>query len=646
MCGIFGVVNVKNKSVESYEDIKRITDLLSHRGPDSGGVYVDSNVALGHRRLSILDLSSLANQPFISADKRGVIVFNGEVYNFKDLKQELNGICFRTKSDTEVVLYSFLEYGIKCLNKFNGMFAFAVYDKNRGRVFLVRDRIGIKPLYYAELNGKIVFASELKAIVEYANLNNMELNVDYSALSSYLSFRYPVLDLTYFKEIKTLEPGRLLEIDLVNERINVKKYWEEGQCEGDKREENFYVQKIKDLLSLSVDYRMIADVPVGAFLSGGLDSSIIVYLMSKKGKINTFSIGFKEEGYNEFSYAREIASLCNTEHNEIMLSYEDYFKNLERMIEVRDAPLGVVNEPALFEMTSKMKGIIKVVLSGEGADEVFGGYGRIFRSPFDFFRMQFLKGVDEDLKSLNAFKMLKENFIKKYGRVDFKDEFEFFLNQYWYLSRHDKERFLTVEFLKTVEYDKPLNANLRKIFYACEGDMYSKIMAFFRKVHIQGLLLRLDATTMANSIEGRVPFLDHNLVEFSAALPVDFKLRWKSEFHRLLAGVYNSSQISEVLDVPKYILKKAFKDTLPESVVFRKKMGFPVPVFKWLGGEFRDKAIEVFSDRKTMERGIFNCKNILSCLRGDELKMDYSLGLKLWMLLNIELWYRKKIEGV
>ena len=300
MCGIVGIVNLENSKQVRIDLIREMADTMKHRGPDDSGAYVDDRIALGHRRLTIIDLTSLGRQPMFDITGRVGITFNGEIYNYQELRLELEkkGYQFQSQTDTEVILNAYIEYGIKCLDKFNGMFAFAIYDKKNKTVTLVRDRIGIKPLFYSFYDGKLIFASEIKAILKYPGFPS---SVNINGLSSYLSYRYPIGEDTLFNKIKSLNPGYYLEVD--GQIVKKYQYWEIPINENNEDQgEEFYINRLREIMASSVKYRMIADVPVGAYLSGGLDSSIIVALMSSfmESTVNTFTIGFNEEGYNEF----------------------------------------------------------------------------------------------------------------------------------------------------------------------------------------------------------------------------------------------------------------------------------------------------------------------------------------------------------
>ena len=643
MCGITGIYGFDERCEIPKSLIQKMANTMVHRGPDDFGYYLNENVALGHRRLSIIDLKT-GKQPM--SDKNGDIwiVFNGEIYNFRELRKDLErkGYTFKTQSDTEVIIYCYEEYGLNCLKRFNGMFAFAIYDKIKKRLFLARDRLGIKPLYYTVTNKEIVFASEIKAILKHPNVKK---KVNLYGISSYLSYRYVLGKETLFEGIYTLQPGHFLVYE--NGNIDEEQYWElpvisQKEDKGDE----YYVKKLRELLTRSVKRRMISDVPLGAYLSGGLDSSIIVALMSEISNepVKTFSVGFKEEGFNEFEYANIMAERYGTDHREILLNAEKYIELMPKLIKCKDAPLSVANEVPLYEMSKELKKDITVVLSGEGADELFGGYGRIFRSPFDYERLKLIEEnpdlLDETVKSI-----LMNSLRDKYGDLDFKNELIHFLSTYNWMTLEEKEEIFTDEVNSIIGNDEHVLSVFKEYFDKIEDlNHYDKYLWMFEKLHLVGLLMRVDMTTMAASVEARVPFVDHELVEFAFSLPFKYKIRWKSLLHQAMATVYNSDKISENFDTTKYLLREAFKDKVPEDILYRKKMGFPVPVHQWFGGKFNDYAKQTLLDEKVKKRGIFNTKKIEEWLANSDNFKSHQFGLKIWMLINLELWFREYFD--
>jgi asparagine synthase (glutamine-hydrolysing) len=441
--------------------------------------------------------------------------------------------------------------------------------------------------------------------------------------------------------VKSLPPAHYIKIK--NENIEFVEYWSFVNFfkqQKEDRGEEYYIKKLREILGSSVKYRMISDVPFGAFLSGGVDSSVVTAIMAMNSEepVKTFTIGFEEEGYNEFEYAKIIADKYNTEHREIILSGVNYIKTMEKLIEYKDAPLSVPNEVPLYLMSKELKKYITVVLSGEGADEIFGGYGRIFRSPYDYYR---IKNIDSLEITDEEKRELSKNIIKKYSKVYFENELEHFFNIYSYTSFEDKQNLLDASLdLNEIEqrfYDKFL-----EYFDELKGESYyNKMMYAFEKVHIVGLLHRVDMTTMATSVEARVPFVDHRLVEFAFTVPVKYKLKWKDDKAKEQAKLIMSDKISEVYDTPKYLLKKAYEDIIPKEVLYRKKMGFPVPLNDWFGGHLNDYAKSILLSEKARKRGIYNVDNIEKWLSSDRLSKDHGFAMKIWMLVNLELFINK-----
>jgi asparagine synthase (glutamine-hydrolysing) len=645
MCGIAGIINIENSEKIPAELIQRMTDTMIHRGPDDWGMYVDHKLALGHRRLSILDLSPAGKQPIFDASGKFGIVFNGEIYNYLEIKEDLlqKGYSFHSNTDTEVALTAYREYGIDCLHRFNGMFAICLYDLVRNKIFLIRDRIGVKPLFYSLFDGRILFASEMKGILAYPGFPR---EPDMNGISSYLSFRYPVGEGTFFRDIHSLRPGHYIEI--THNKIAVRQYYELPLiAQKEDQGEAYYLDRLGELLRSAVDYRMISDVPVGAYLSGGLDSSIVCALMAQASPlpVKTFTIGFAEKDYNEFDYARLVADRYKTDHHEIILSPENYIEEMQRLIRYKDAPLAVANEPALYVMSKELKKYITVVLSGEGADEIFGGYGRIFRSPYDYERMRGLADIPAELQHEATLKQLGANLEKLYGPGTSSSLSEHFFRLYEYITWADKEKFLATDIIRSLDQDRASRAVFLEAFEKTTTlSDYDRFMWVFEKLHIVGLLHRVDTTTMATAVEARVPFIDYRVVEFALAMPFHYKLRWKSLLHQLAATTYNSSQISEQYDTPKYILKKAMEKELPAEVVWRRKMGFPVPIHRWFGQDFNNFAREILLGSKARQRGIYHTPFIEQALENPSLFQEHKFGLKIWMLVNLELWFRYYID--
>ena len=631
MCGIVGIFG---------GDLSKINDAnfaIKHRGPDDFGVYTNSSsmVSLGHRRLSIIDTSSFGHQPMNSSDGKVIIVFNGEIYNYKELRSNLQkkGFDFRGDSDTEVLLNLYISEGKEMLTKLNGIFSFAIWDSNSNLLFVARDAMGVKPLYYFSEDGVFAFASEIKALLE---LTSKDKELNFESINHYLSFLWCPGSGTPLKSIHKVLPGEAIIIEKGN--IIYKWLWYElpvfKKISKDLSKEQA-ILGAADHLRKAVHRQMISDVPFGAFLSGGVDSSVITSIMSKNSStpIKTYSIGFEEKGYNEFEYANIIASKFKTDHHEIVMNGDDYMETMDELISYKDAPLSVPNEVPLYLMCKELKKDITVVLSGEGADEIFGGYGRIFRSTDDYEK---LKNID----SQNISDTEKESFCKsllmKYATTEFSNELDHFMNIYSYTSYKEKCDLLhsdcNLQDTESILYKKFLD-----YFDEISDESYlNKMMYVFEKVHLLGLLHRVDTTSMAASVEARVPFVDHRLVEFAFTIPEKYKLKWtknnKPPFHLM------SDEISEVYDVPKYILKKCYEGKIPDEVLYRKKVGFPVPLNTWFGGNFRKYAKDILLSERANSRKIFNSKNIEKWIDSDSLSRSHGDAMKIWMLINLEIF--------
>jgi asparagine synthase (glutamine-hydrolysing) len=600
MCGINGIYS--RSAIDNLDiRITKMNDSLFHRGPDSGAnCTFEKKLALGHRRLSIIDLREVANQPMTSSNNEWHIVFNGEIYNFNEIKAKLN-YKFVTDSDTEVILAAVQEKGIEWfIGQSNGMFSIALYNSVNNDLIIIRDRLGIKPLYYYCDEEKLVFSSEIKGILN-SGLVKAEFNEP--AVDEYLANRYVRAPYTFFKNIYQVKPGTYLRINK-NLSIQEHQYWDIPKSfnRSEEYDENKILLEFEEQLTKAITYRLIADVPLGTYLSGGVDSSLITAITAKNKleKINTYTIGFKE--LNEFSFSNIIAKKYNTNHHEILMKKEDYMNNWERLITYKDSPLGVPNEIPLAVMSSKLKEKITVVLSGEGADELLGGYGQIFRLPFDY-----------------------ENSSKK------KDFYDVFIEEYEYVPRNMRDHLLNTPSGYRQEFDQKIRAQFS------EKQNEENIFHFFHSYHVKGLLQRVDMTTMQTSVEARVPFLDHNLIEFSyKQIPYNLKLKWKDIQSKEKAMKMNAKNYSETLDTPKYLLRKLSYKYLPKEIIERKKVGFPVPLTEWFDN-LEKMAWELLPNASWL-----NGKLIEELI--GKIKTEQRAGQILWMFINIELFKKNYFQ--
>ena len=596
MCAINGIFSVRR--VESIESrIQNMNDAVNYRGPDAGICnVVNESTAFAHRRLAILDLDRRSDQPMVSK-KGNILVFNGEIYNYKDLKAQLDGP-FRTTSDTEVILAAYEQKGLDWfLEHCNGMFAIAIYDIQKDQLVLVRDRMGVKPLYYYQDDRLFVFASEIKSILR-SGLVDAIFNEE--AVDEYLGNRYVRAPYTFFKNITQVKPGHQITLKRNSSfKIEDRAYWKLPASFNTDKEynEDKIAEEFDERVRNAIKLRMISDVPLGTYLSGGVDSSLISAIVSENtnSQINTYTIGFKEN--NEFDYAQIIAEKYHTNHHEILINEEDYFNAILDVIKFKDAPLGVPNEVPLAYMSKVLKKDITVVLSGEGADELMGGYGKIFRSPYDYIN----QGSNKD--------------------VDF---YDFFIGKYEYVPRTIRNKFLTTPKSYREEFDE----SCRSLFSSHSNE--ESIFRFFHTYHVKGLLQRVDSTTMLASVEARVPFLDHSLIEYTYKhIPYELKMHWNYDVnHHEIKR--NSSFYSEVLDTPKYLLRKISEKYMPLDVVYRRKVGFPVPLNAWMES-LLNRAETILTDASWLH--IENLKSLI-----DDCKSNERAGQLVWMFINIQLF--------
>ena len=638
MCAIIGVLG---KNLPDQEQFKKARDTMTHRGPDDAGLYYapEEGVALGHRRLSIIDLSADGRQPLFSSDKKMAIVFNGEIYNFKELRKELEGSYrFRTRTDTEVILAAYKKWGVGCLGHLQGMFAFALWDIEKKELFVARDRLGVKPLYYSVQNGTLLVASEIKAILALFAGKRV---LNKRGFLDYLSYRYPLGEETFFEGIFSFKSGYYAIIKNGSMPV-LKKYWElpvvSKKVDGGEGE---VLAAMEKLLTETVRSHMVSDVPLGAYLSGGVDSSVLTAIMAALSPkpVKTFSVGFSEKGFNEFAHARIVAKALKTDHHELNMRGDEYLSLLPETIRLKDAPLHVPNEVPLYALSKELKKYITVVLSGEGADELFGGYGRVFRSGYDFLRMH--GGGLEDFTAEEK-ETLRSNLQEKYGTIYPKDLADHLLVQYPYTSYQDTHAILNKDVFSLTKEEVLNKQFIEKALATAEAlPPEEQLMHFFQRVHLLGILGRLDNAAMGASVEGRVPFVDHVFVEHVSALPPHYKLRWKSEEDRTLSKTLHSGQISEVHDDTKYLLRKIGEKLLPPEITWRTKLGFPVPLDAWSDGVLKKTTHELLLSTDSRSRALYDIKTLERWLSPEGISGLNKQGRNIWALLNVEIWMRE-----
>jgi len=626
MCSICGVFNFGDDGVDRHI-ISDMSKVARHRGPDDKGVFVDKNIGLGHRRLSIIDLKT-GRQPIHNEDGSIWIVFNGEIYNYLELKSflEKEGHKFYTNTDTEVIVHLYEVLGEGCVDKLRGMFSFAIWDGNNKKLFLAVDRLGEKPLYYAVVGDNLVFASEIKSILQFPEIDR---KVNPNSLYNYLRFFYVPGPDTLFEGIYKLLPGHILTCDYKN-NISVAEYWD-VKFSYENRSEEYFIDRLYKLLSDSVRMRLISDVPIGAFLSGGIDSSFIVGLMSQMTEepVKTFSVGFeREEIYNEFKYAQMAAEHFGTDHHKITVSERDIVDKLPLMVWHLDEPVADLSIVPFYFVSKLAKRHVKVALSGEGSDELFAGYP-IYPMMLRHLKMgRYYNKVPKHLRGSTS-----KIFEKMPGNV--KGKGFFLLNEYSALEKlyfgpntdptFDKwsEELLSPDFKNTTdnfEYTEVYNQYFKKT----KSDTLAKMLYGDMKTWLPwDLLMRADKTTMANAVETRIPFLDHELVEFSATIPSQLKLGH---------------------GVSKYILKKSASAIVPKEIIDREKMGFFArisPNFQWFDGELKEAAIGILDEA---DRRWYLCPGSVKKLVEEHKRGLKDNSYKIWALSNLEHWHRIFID--
>lgn len=629
MCGIAGFCDFSKKS--SNDILKNMTDVLHHRGPDDSGYFWDENeysqIALGHRRLSILDLSTHGHQPmsFEHLD----IIFNGEVYNFKEIKKELLELdySFHSDSDTEVILKSYHQWGIKAVDKFNGMFAITIYDKKANKLIFIRDRAGVKPFYYYKKDNLILFSSELKS---FHNHPAFIKEIDKSSLSLYLQFGYIPEPHSIFKNTYKLKAGHYIEIDLKSQNFKEIKYWDVVDFYNKPKlhiSENEAIEKTEELLKSSFEYRMVSDVPVGVFLSGGYDSSVVTAILQsgRSEKLNTFTIGFKENGFDEAPYAKEVAKYLGTNHTEYYCTQKDALEIIPKLCEIYDEPFGDSSAIPTTLVSQLARKDVTVSLSADGGDEIFAGYSK-YTTTMQYFNK--FNAIPNSIKSLISFGM--DNINPKYIPI---------LNKtYNFATRYEKINAIlkaknsveamkyTSEYFTKNERKKILKDNLIElktnfdIKVADTNDDINKMLAVDYKTYmIDDILTKVDRATMSVSLEGREPLLDYRLIEFVSQLPSNLKYKDGDK---------------------KWLLKQITHKYLPKKIMDRPKQGFGVPLTEWFRDELKEYFMVYLDEKRIEKEGLFDSKEII------RLRDSYLLGnkenvQKLWFLLMFEMWYEK-----
>jgi asparagine synthase (glutamine-hydrolysing) len=623
MCGIAGFVEppgteaAKEREPERTALLDRMCRVIAHRGPDDQGMMVEGGVALGMRRLSIIDLAG-GHQPISNEDGMVTVVYNGEIYNYRELQRELEarGHRFQTHSDTEVVVHAYEEYGEACVDHFRGMFAFALWDARRQRLFIARDRTGKKPLYYTLTpQGTLVFGSELKSLLEHPSV---EREVDPEALDLYFSFGYVPDPLSIFRNIKKLPPGH--HLSFTDGRVSVREYWDFRFEVVEARREEDYLEELRSLLDEAVRLRLIADVPLGAFLSGGVDSSTVVGLMARHmdQPVKTFSIGFHEDSYNELKYARIAARHFGTNHHEFIVT-PDICEVVDELVWHFDEPFFDSSAIPTYMVSKLAREHVKVVLSGDGGDELFAGYTRYVldrkRSGFARLPRAVRKGLMQPLGRRLPHGAPGRNYIHN---IAF-DPLDRYIEDISVFTRLNKRALYTPEFRARLGEDAAASRYRDYAARVNTGDAVDPLLYLDSKTYLPGdILTKVDRMTMATSLEARVPLLDHKLIEFVTRIPASLKMK----------GLET-----------KYIFKRAVRGLVPAEILDRPKQGFGVPIQQWINQQLRERVHGTLTEARTEQRGYVEPTYVRLLLDEHERgRRDHSA--ELWTLFMLELWHR------
>ena len=633
MCGIAGVLKFGSDQRVDPAVVRRMCAAMTHRGPDDEGIYTDATVGIGMRRLSIIDVAG-GHQPISNETGTLRIVFNGEIYNHAELRRQLEprGHRYRTNSDTETIVHLYEEYGRDCVNHLRGMFAFAIWDRERRTLFVARDRLGIKPLYYGLDSRSFVFGSEIKVLLAHGGFRP---EFHFPALSEYLAFGYLSGDETFYEGVRKLMPGHWAEIS-ESGACKIQQYWDlDVSSTGPVRDEAYYVRTYREMLENAVESHLMSDVPLGVFLSGGVDSSAVAALMTRirKQPIETFSVGYAEQTYSELPYARTVAKHLNSIHHEILVSESEFFDSLPHLIWQEDEPVVWPSSVSLYFVARLARERVVVVLTGEGSDETLGGYTRyaftlknkawdqVYRS----IAPGFLRSGIRDLISKSP--LLGATVRRKLGHTflgsDAASWSAFYFDNFFSAFSESEQNFLLTDETRARLVPGSAYEHVLAYWNSSKGELLQRLLYTDIKTYLVELLMKQDNMSMAASIESRVPFLDHVLVEFATRIPREVQLKG-------LSG--------------KHILKKAVEDLLPHSILYRPKLGFPTPWSGWLAGPRLDSIEKLLLEPRSMERGFFKPDAVKRLFAEHRSKHRDNYD-RIWRLLNLELWHRVCLEG-
>src|SRR5215207_5175760 len=627
MCGIVGMVNLDGRAADAAL-LARMNQAIFHRGPDEDGFYLKEHVGLAMRRLAIIDLSG-GQQPIADEDGTAWIVYNGEVYNYREVRKELEarGHRFHTDCDTEVVLHAYLEYGVDCPKHLRGMFAFAIWDERKQELFLARDRVGKKPLLYSYANGSFVFGSEFSALLAHPSVGR---EVDREAIHNYLTFMCVPAPLTAYRDIRKLEPGHYLRFTRDGE-VKTERYWQPDFSKKVKITEEEAGERVLEILRDAVRVRLMSEVPLGAFLSGGIDSSTVVALMSEVGAspVKTFSIGFEEQDFSELHHARRVAEHVGAEHHEFVVR-PDAMQVLPTLVEHYGVPYADSSAIPTYYVSRETRRHVTVALNGDGGDECFAGYERYAAMRLSE-RYRRLPGVLRERVIRQAVELLpiselrpsRARRVRRFLRAASLTPVERYLRWVSIVDREVKDELYSDDFREEVGA-RDAGAWLRPWFKRANGAgvVDAALLADTMTYLPNDLLVKVDIASMANSLEARSPFLDHHVIEFAASLPENLKLRGLTT---------------------KYILKKTLRKLLPSENLTRSKMGFGVPIGHWFRGRMQPFLRENLLSGRAAGRGLFRPAAVRQMVelhtRGER---DYTH--QLWTLLMLELWFQRFID--
>jgi asparagine synthase (glutamine-hydrolysing) len=629
MCGIAGIVSIEPLPPQASEMAVRMRDQLAHRGPDEVGLHVDRHAALAHRRLSIVDLKS-GQQPLANETGDIWVVFNGEIYNHQDLRGSLegNGHSYRTRSDTETIVHAYERWGDACVDHFRGMFAFAIWDAPKRRLLLARDRLGIKPLYWTRRHDTLLFASEIKAILAS---DLVEPVANERALPELLATRSVSGPETMFRGIYKLLPGHLLVFD--DSGLTIRQYWDVPTQEPRRARSRQVVEEFRSHLEESIRLRLMSDVPLGVFLSGGLDSSAIAALMAGMldRPLQTFSVAFKDRAFSELEYAHLVARAIKAESHDVVIDDRDFFRAFPRLLWHEDEPIAHQSSVPLYFVSALARRHVTVVLTGEGSDELLAGYGRYPRIQWNWrVGTIYERVVPRAVRRFVAERIVASapGTVGRYSRRSFlamgRTPEAMFFDNFAAVRLDEQQRLLASS--RRAAVTPAAFSESAGYFYRTEGagTLLSRVLYADIKTYLVELLMKQDQMSMAASVESRVPFLDHKLVEFAARLPDEWKLSgWTT----------------------KRVLREAMRDRLPRVILTRRKLGFPVPFARWMRGGWNDVARDVLLDRRSRERGVLDPAAVDRLLR-EHLGGRRDCGDQIWSLLNLELWYRTFIDAL